>query len=95
MLIIEERAIYTTKELAEILKMNPVTIERKIKRKEIKASRIGREYRILGKDILLLFEWKKRFNNLMGEIESQIKEKDIRKRDVISALEEIRGKSRA
>ena len=95
MLIIEERAVYTTKELAEILKMTPVTIERKIKRKEIKASKIGREYRILGRDVLLLFEWKKKFKNLMSEIESDIKNKGIKQQDVVSSLEEVRGNSRA
>jgi excisionase family DNA binding protein len=91
MLVIEERAVYTTKELAEILKMKPVTIERKIKRKEIKASKIGREYRILGKDILLLFEWKNRFKNLMDEIETDIKKKGFKKKDVISAISDVRG----
>lgn len=95
MLIIEERAVYTTKELAKILKMTPVTVERKIKKKEIRASKIGREYRILGKDILLLFEWKNRFKNLMDEIESDMKKKGVKKEDVISALKQVRGKLRA
>jgi excisionase family DNA binding protein len=95
MLIIEERAVYTTKELAEILKMKPVTIERKIKRKEIKASKIGREYRILGRDILLLFEWKNKFKILMDEIGADIKNKGFKNEDVISAISDVRRNTRA
>ncbi len=95
MLIIEERAVYTTKELAEILKMTPVTIERKIRRREIRASKIGREYRILGRDVLLLFEWQNRFRDLMDEIGRDIKKKEIKKEDAASAVKKARGKVRA
>ncbi|MDI6734575.1 MAG: helix-turn-helix domain-containing protein [bacterium] len=55
---IQERAVYTTSEAARILKLSPVTVERKIRRGEIPASKIGREYRLLGNDILGLFRWK-------------------------------------
>jgi len=94
MLIIEERAVYTTKELAEILKMTPVTIERKIRRKEIRASKIGKEYRILGRDFLLLFEWQNRFRDLMNEIGRDMKKRGIKKEDVVSAIKKARGNAR-
>jgi excisionase family DNA binding protein len=94
MLIIEERAVYTTKELAEILKMTPVTIERKIRRKEIRASKIGKEYRILGRDVLLLFEWQNRFRDLMNEIGRDMKKRGIKKEDVVSAIKKARGNAR-
>ncbi len=94
MLIIEERAVYTTKELAEILKMTPVTIERKIRRKEIRASKIGREYRILGRDVLLLFEWQNRFRDLMNEIGRDMKKRGIKKEDAVSAIKKARGNAR-
>jgi len=94
MLIIEERAVYTTKELAEILKMTPVTIERKIRRKEIRASKIGREYRILGRDVLLLFEWQSRFRDLMDEIGRDVKKRGIKKEDAVSAVKKARGSAR-
>jgi len=94
MLIIEERAVYTTKELAEILKMTPVTIERKIRRKEIRASKIGREYRILGRDVLLLFEWQNRFRDLMNEIGRDMKKRGMKKEDAVSAIKKARGNAR-
>ena len=94
MLIIEERAVYTTKELAEILKMTPVTIERKIRRKEIRASKIGKEYRILGRDVLLLFEWQNRFRDLMDEIGRDAKKRGIKKEDAVSAVKKARCSAR-
>jgi len=94
MLIIEERAVYTTKELAEILKMTPVTIERKIRRKEIRASKIGKEYRILGRDVLLLFEWQNRFRDLMDEIGRDVKKRGIKKEDAVSAVKKARCSAR-
>ncbi|MBU0702227.1 helix-turn-helix domain-containing protein [bacterium] len=55
---IQERAVYTTDETAQILKISTVTVERKIRRGEIPATKIGRKYRLLGNDILGLFDWK-------------------------------------
>lgn len=56
---VQERTIYTTAEVAQILKLSPVTVERKIRRGEIPAIKIGRKYRLIGDDILGLFGWRK------------------------------------
>ena len=43
--------IYTTKEIAGILKMDDETIRRYIYRKELKAYKIGKEWRIKSEDL--------------------------------------------
>ena len=55
---LNERSIYTTAEAAKILKLSPVTVERQIRRGELKAIRLGKEYRLLGRDLLALFDWR-------------------------------------
>ena len=49
---IEENEIYTTKEVAEILKISMPTIKRMLKDGRLKSTRIGRQHRFLGKEIL-------------------------------------------
>ena len=49
---IEENEIYTTKEVAEILKISMPTIKRMLKDGRLKSTRIGRQHRFLGNDIL-------------------------------------------
>ena len=56
---IELNEVYTTKELAEILKISMPTVKRMLKEKKLPASRIGKQYRFLGSDILLLLESQK------------------------------------
>ena len=68
---IQERAVYTTAEAARILKLSPVTVERKIRKGEMPGTKIGKEYRLLGDDILGLFRWRK---------EVKEEEKTIRKK---------------
>lgn len=46
--------VYTTTETREILKISTSTIKRLLKRKLIRANKIGGQYRILGKEILRL-----------------------------------------
>jgi len=44
------RELYTVKELAEILKVNRVTVQRWCKTGEIPAVKIGKSYRVENKD---------------------------------------------
>lgn len=47
---------YTTNEVAEILKLNPETIRRKIKAGKIKAVSIGTRYRISEEEVKRFME---------------------------------------
>lgn len=47
-------AIYTTSEAQAILRISNSTIKRLLKKGLIRANKIGRQYRILGKEILRL-----------------------------------------
>lgn len=95
---IQEKAVYTTAEVAQILKLSPVTIERKIRRGEIPASKIGREYRLLGRDILSLFGWekfkdnmwKKKFQTLLNELRTEGEKKGITEEDISKTIKEVR-----
>lgn len=49
---IKEMTVYTSKEVQEILKISPSTFNRLIKKRSLKATKIGGQYRILGKDLL-------------------------------------------
>ena len=51
---IKPNAVYTTTETQEILKISNSTIKRMLKNGLIKANKVGGQYRILGKEILLL-----------------------------------------
>lgn len=49
---ISPEAIYTLSEVLEILKVSDATLRRWIKQGKLKAHRIGRDYRFLGRDIM-------------------------------------------
>lgn len=49
---IRENEIYTLKETQALLKVSESTLTRMIKKKLIHAARVGRQYRIVGKEIL-------------------------------------------
>lgn len=49
---IKEFEVYTPKETQELLKISPSTMTRMIKGGLIKAAKVGKQYRILGRDIL-------------------------------------------
>jgi excisionase family DNA binding protein len=49
---IKENTIYTPKETQTFLKVSPSTMTRMIKTGLIRAARVGKQYRILGKEIL-------------------------------------------
>lgn len=51
---IKPNAIYTTEETQKLLKVSSSTIKRMLKKGLIRANKIGRQYRILGKEILRL-----------------------------------------
>lgn len=49
---INENEIYTPEEVTRILKISPSTMSRLIKSGLIRAAKVGKQYRILGKEIL-------------------------------------------
>ena len=51
---IEPNSVYTPKETEKFLKVSNSTMKRLLKRGLIRANKIGRQYRILGKEILRL-----------------------------------------
>ena len=52
---INENSVYTSREVQLILKISPSTFMRLIKRGDVPGTKIGGQYRILGKDILQVF----------------------------------------
>ena len=51
---IKPNAVYTVQETQELLKVSNSTIKRMLKRELIKANKVGKQYRILGIEILRL-----------------------------------------
>lgn len=51
---IKPNAVYTTEEAQKLLRVSNSTIKRMLKKGLIKANKVGRQYRILGKEILRL-----------------------------------------
>lgn len=51
---IKPNAVYTTEETSQLLKISASTMKRLLKKGLIQANKIGRQYRILGKEILRL-----------------------------------------
>ena len=51
---IKSNAVYTTTETQQLLKISSSTIKRMLKKKLIRANKVGGQYRILGKEILRL-----------------------------------------
>lgn len=51
-MVIDPNGIYTTQETQDLLKISSSTMKRLLKRGLINASKIGGQYRILGKEIL-------------------------------------------
>ena len=49
---IKDNAVYTTGETQKLLKISSSTIKRMLKKKLIRANKVGGQYRILGKEIL-------------------------------------------
>lgn len=51
---IQPNAVYTTDETRSLLKVSPSTIKRLLKKGIIKANKVGKQYRIMGLEILRL-----------------------------------------
>ena len=51
---IKEREVYTTQEAQELLKISNSTIKRMLKSGLLRANKVGKQYRILGHEILRL-----------------------------------------
>ena len=51
---IKPNAVYTTEETQELLKISSSTMKRMLKKGLIRANKVGKQYRILGKEILRL-----------------------------------------
>lgn len=51
---IKDNEVYTTEEVQQFLKISPSTTMRLIKKGIIKAAKVGKQYRILGKEMLRL-----------------------------------------
>lgn len=49
---LNEREIYTPQEAQTILKVSPSTLTRMIKKGLIRAAKVGKQYRIMGKELL-------------------------------------------
>ena len=73
MVQLNEGVVYTAKEAARILKLSPITIERQIRRGELKAVKLGKEYRLLGRDLLALFDWKTYARSAFEELSQELR----------------------
>jgi len=51
---IKPYAVYTTNELVDLLRVSESTVKRLLKKGIIRANKIGKQYRIMGKEILRL-----------------------------------------
>lgn len=49
---INENEVYTPAEVQKILKISPSTMMRLIKKELIRAAKVGKQYRILGKELI-------------------------------------------
>lgn len=70
---LNEKVVYTTAEAAKILKLSPITVERQIRRGELKAIKLGKEYRLLGRDLLALFDWQTYARSAFGELKQELR----------------------
>ena len=51
---IKSSAVYTTQEVETLLKISKSTVKRLLKKGLLRANKVGKQYRILGKEILRL-----------------------------------------
>lgn len=71
-------AVYTTQEAQDIMKISNSTIKRLLKNGLIKANKVGRQYRILGKELLKLVSPQaeekavKQYLNIKGKVVNEI-----------------------
>ncbi len=70
---LNEKAVYTTAEAAKILKLTPVTVERQIRRGQLRAIKLGKGYRLLGRDLLALFDWQTYARSAFDEMSRELR----------------------
>lgn len=76
---IKENLVYTTTETQKLLKVSNSTMKRLLKKGLIKSNKIGRQYRILGREILRLVSPQveskaiKSYLNLKSKLKNKIK----------------------
>ena len=72
---VDEKRIYTPQETINLLKISDSTLRRLIKRGMLRASKIGGQYRVLGREILRLVDpglpkkIKQTYNNVMQKFD--------------------------
>jgi len=74
---IKSNEVYTTREAQELLKVSDSTMKRLLKRGLIRANKIGKQYRILGHELLRLVspQVDKKATDLYQRVKSNVKEK--------------------
>lgn len=74
---INPNEVYTTAEAQKLLKVSNSTIKRLLKKGLIKANKIGKQYRILGHELLVLLspEVDKKATNLYQKVKLKTMEK--------------------
>lgn len=74
---IKPNAVYTTQETQQLLKISKSTTKRLLKKGLIRANKVGRQYRILGKEILRLVspEFEKKAAKLYLRFKKKVVEK--------------------
>lgn len=77
MVEIKPFGVYTTQEAQEMLKISNSTMKRLLKKGLIKANKIGKQYRILGHELLSLLspEVDKKATNLYQKVKTKTIEK--------------------
>ena len=73
---IKSNAVYTTKEVQDYLKVSKSTMKRLIKKGIIKANKVGSQYRVLGREVLILISPK--VEKGASDIYQKIKQKTIK-----------------
>ena len=73
---IENNAVYTPREVQELLKISASTLKRLIKKGLIKANKIGGQYRFLGSELLFLLspQIEHEARQVYGRVRSKTKE---------------------
>lgn len=94
MVQLNEGVVYTTREAAKILKLSPITVERQIRRGELKAVKLGKEYRLLGRDLLALFDWKSYARSSFEELGRELRSRYRSSAVVRRAISQVRRSRR-
>ena len=77
MVEIKPNEVYTTQEAQELLKVSNSTMKRMLKRGLIRANKIGKQYRILGHELLRLLspEVDQKATNVYQKVKRKLKDK--------------------